>query len=143
MEDLKERLAQGIKPRLLNGTCEFDVCNDTPPEWNVTIVEGGARFFNSDGTDYTDGPRAINVPTGTCAPFNSVDNTKCVKQVFLAVNVSVPGEEPQTFTYQTEMSPEGQCWTRQGVVLGQNNLVREGGVGPRTLASQLVLRAKA
>ncbi len=27
--------------------------------------------------------------------------------------------------YQTEMSPDGQCWISQGVILGQPNAVAE------------------
>src|SRR3981081_3179946 len=130
MLDLKERLAkaktESPKPRLLNGVCAFVLSNETPAEWNVTVIEGGAKFFNSDGTHYTDGPKAMNVPTGSSYTFVSADASKCVKQIFLAINVSVPGEAPQTMVYQTEMAPDGQCWISQGVTLGQANAVAEG-----------------
>jgi hypothetical protein len=63
----------------------------TPADWNVTI-EAGAKFLNSDGSDHTDGPVQLNLPTGTCHAFASADSSKCVKQVFVALNVSVPGE---------------------------------------------------
>jgi hypothetical protein len=130
MLDLKDRLekAKTENPRmkLLNGVCTFVLANETPPEWEVTVIEGGAKFFNSDGTDYTDGPKALNVPSASSYTFASADPSKCVLQIFLAINVSVPGEAPQTMVYQTEMAPEGECWISQGVTLGQANAVAEG-----------------
>jgi len=65
------------------------------------------------------------VPTGSSYTFVSADASKCVKQILLAINVSADGEAPQAMVYQTEMSPDGQCWISQGVILGQPNAVAE------------------
>jgi hypothetical protein len=143
MADGKERLVERLKAKVLNGTCAFVLCNDTPEDWDVVVVEGGAKFFYSDSTDDTDGPKPLNLPTGACYSFFSGDSSKCVKQVFLAINVTVPGEGPQTMTYQTEMAPDGQCWVQQGVTLGQTDSINEAQIGPRSLTRLLSLQPKA
>jgi hypothetical protein len=142
MSGLKERLAAGPKPQLTNGVCQFVLSNETPPEWQVTVIEGGARFFNSDGSDYTDGPTPMTVPTGSSYTFESADSSKCVKQIFLAINVQVPGEDPQTMTYQTEMASDGECWISQGVVLQQTNQVKVVELGLNKRIARLIFKAK-
>jgi hypothetical protein len=119
--DLIERMSV----RVLNGTCTFIIANNTPPEWRVRITDGGCKFFYSDGTDDTDGPRNLMLDSGMSANFYSQDSTKCVKQCFLAINVSVPDEGTQPMTYTSEMAPKDQCWTQNGVELGQKLSVAE------------------
>lgn len=140
--EIKEDLVQRLKAKVLNGTCAFVLCNDTPEEWGVVVTEGGAKFFYSDGTDDTDGPKPLNLATGACYSFHSGESSKCVKQVFLAINVAVPGEAPQTMTYQTEMAPDGQCWVQQGVTLGQTAVISELKIGPRERTRLLTLQAR-
>jgi hypothetical protein len=53
--------------------CVAGRARGTPPEWNVTVAEGGAKFLSSGGTEYTDGPKAINVQTGSPYTFVSAD----------------------------------------------------------------------
>ncbi|MBC2806595.1 hypothetical protein C3Y94_025935 [Rhizobium ruizarguesonis] len=117
--DLLERM----EVRVLNGRCEFIVSNDSPPEWRVRILQGGAKFFNHDGTDFTDGPHNLHLDSGQQYSFYSNDSNQCVVQVFLAVTVNVPDEGDQTLTYTTPKAPEGRCKLRAGVSLGQQNTV--------------------
>ncbi|TAU37813.1 hypothetical protein ELI44_32930 (plasmid) [Rhizobium ruizarguesonis] len=117
--DLLERMKVGV----LNGRCEFILLNDTPPEYRVRIVQGGAKFFNHDGTDFTDGPHNLNLDSGQQYSFYSNDSSQCVVQVFLAIEVNIPDEGDKTFTYTTEKAPEGRCKLRAGIKLGQQNTV--------------------
>ncbi|MGK9234759.1 hypothetical protein KXS07_23630 [Inquilinus limosus] len=121
VDDLLERMS--IK--VLNGTCEFILVNNTPPDWRVRITEGGCKFFYSDGESDVDGPRNIMLDSGQSYAFHSGDRTKCVKQCFLAITLSAPGEGEQTKTYTSEMAPKDECWIRNGVELGPKLVMAE------------------
>jgi hypothetical protein len=124
-QDKFDQLLLELNAKPLNGTCEFILTNGTPPEWDVVIQEGGAKFFYSDGSDDIDGPKLIQLRSGGSYTFRSGHSNLCVKQVFLGITVRVPGEEDQTLTYATEIAPEGQCWIRQGVELGKKAAISE------------------
>jgi hypothetical protein len=136
VSDLIEKLAGGSR----NGTCEFVLANDCPSSWGVVIVAGGVRFFNSDGTDFTDGPKQINLTSGNSYSFHSADPEKCVKQNFLAMTVYVPGEGAQNMTWQGPFAGEGECWIRDGVILGPANSIRKDQLGARGRHVTLQLR---
>lgn len=109
--------------RILNGVCEFILANETPPDWRVRITQGGAKFFNEDKTDYTDGPHNLNIDSGQSYSFYSRDAGKCVSQIFLAITCNSPTDGDQTFTYTTPMAPVGKCRIRAGVALGKTSIV--------------------
>jgi hypothetical protein len=138
-EDKIRDLVEKLRPKPLNGICEFVLKNGTPPEWGVVITQGGAKFFYSDGTDYTDGPKSLNLRSGDSYSFYSDDASKCVKQVFLAINVYVPGEGEQTEQGSTEMAEEGKCWTRLGLELGKRDIISEDEIGHGTIGQTLIL----
>lgn len=123
IQDLSRKLGKG-DARILNGVAVVDLCNKTPANWGVTIVAAGVKFFYSDGTDYIDGPRNINLGAGGCANFQSNDNLKCVKQFLLAATVDVPNEGPANMTYQDGVG-QGECLLHDGVDLGPKNVMSE------------------
>ena len=107
-----ERLAQAT-----GYIAQVTVVNNCPSSWGVVIAAAGVKFFYRDGTDYTDGPRAINLSSGQSATFTSNDSSKCVFQFFLAMTVTVPNEPPQNMTNQDGV-PDGQCLVHESVTLG-------------------------
>jgi hypothetical protein len=123
--ELLERLGE---IRILNGQCVFVLQNKTPPEWNVVINSAGVKFFYTDGGDYTDGPRTINLGTGNNTSFFSNDPSKCVKQIFLACVVSAGSEAPVTMTWQ-DGAPPGQCLIKDSAALGPKSSVDEREIG--------------
>jgi hypothetical protein len=68
-----------LSAKPLNGICEFVLKNAKPPDWKLVITQGGAKFFYSDGTDYTDGPKPLSLQSGDSYSFYSNDDKKCVK----------------------------------------------------------------
>lgn len=102
--------------------CQITIVNNCPPSWGVVIVSAGVKFFYRDGTDYTDGPRNINLGSGGTATFVSNDASKCVYQYFLAMVVQVPNQGSQTFTDQGGVE-EGKCLIHTSVTLGPKESV--------------------
>jgi hypothetical protein len=133
VDDLMKRMSA----RIMNGTCEFVLRNSTPSNWRVRITEGGCKFFYSDGTSDIDGPKNLNLDSGDSYSFYSGDSTKCVKQCFLAITVNVPGEDDQTLTYTSEMAPDGECWLRNGVELGQKSAISEKDLSAKGISNRM------
>jgi hypothetical protein len=124
--DLVEKLQdKQFQPsgKTVAGLCYVTLTNQCPPEWGVVIVSGGVKFFNDDGTDYTDGPKPLNVPSGHSTTFVSKDPNKCVHQYFLAINVRV-GNEQQSMTHQDGVEP-GECMLHVTLTLGPTKSVRK------------------
>jgi len=69
---------------------------------------GGCKFFFSDDTEYTDGPKALDLRSGESATFITNKPEECVHQFFLALSVKAGDEPAQSLTEQDGV-PEGQC----------------------------------
>jgi hypothetical protein len=115
--DLLERLA-AIQPR--NGTCQVTMTNNCPADWGAVIVAAGCKFFYDDGTDYTDGPVAMNVGTGGSYTFVSDKAAGCVQGILLAATVELPNQNRQTVT-ASEAAPTGECLIHVTESLGPQN----------------------
>jgi hypothetical protein len=98
--------------------CTFEIRNDCPSGWDVTIVAAGANFYYDDGSSETDAPRAVNLKSGQAASFYSKKEDGCVTRIFFACTVSVPEEGTQNFTDDITDVPAGQCMISRGVSLG-------------------------
>jgi hypothetical protein len=136
LQDLSKKLGKG--PQILNGQAQITLLNNTPPAWKVTIVAGGVKFFYSDNSDYTDGPRSLGLGAGGSATFISNDASKCVKQFFLAMTVVAEGQAPANMTFQDGVGP-GECLLHETVVLGPKSAVSEKDLRDPSLYSRLVL----
>ena len=130
VKDLLEQLQKLQAPKA--GACQITVINGTPPDWGVVIVAGGTKFFYRDGSDYTDGPRPLNVGAGQSATFVSNDPAKCVFQFFNAINVAIPGQPQQTFTSQDGVGP-GECLYHESLTLGPKPTIAESSLKSRDL----------
>ena len=104
--------------------CQITLINNCPPAWGVVIVAAGVKFFYRDGSDYTDGPRNVNLSSGQSATFVSDDAQKCVYQYFLAMTVTVPGEGAQNMTNQGSAG-EGECLIHTSVTLGPKSAIAQ------------------
>lgn len=125
------------KMQSLQGTCQITLVNACPPEWGVVIVAGGTKFFYRDGTDFTDGPRPLNISAGQSATFMSNQPDECVFQFFIAFNVVVQGQQ-QTFTNQDGV-PAGQCLLHESVTLAPKPFATEGEMKKRGLQDRFVV----
>lgn len=112
-QDLLDALEK-IHP--LNGTCQITILNGTPPDWRVSIAAAGIKFFYSDGTDYTDGPRPINLGPNQTATFQSNKSNGCVVGYFAAVTIVVDGQsDTKTDNYTEEPN---KCLAHATIRLG-------------------------
>lgn len=109
----------------LNGTAQITLLNNCPPKWNVVILVAGIKFFYSDGTDYTDGPRSVMLSSGQSATFMSNDPEGCVQNYFVAMTVKAGNEEPKNMTYQDGVGPD-ECLLHTTLVLGPKNVRAKG-----------------
>lgn len=131
MKDLTEHskeLIAGVETlaKTAGYTAQVTVINNCPSSWGIVIAAAGVKFFYRDGTDYTDGPRVINLSSGQSATFTSNDSNKCVYQFFLAMTVTAPNQPPQNMTEQDGV-PDGQCLVHESVTLGpKSNSVATG-----------------
>ncbi|HTV54285.1 MAG TPA: hypothetical protein VMI06_05155 [Terriglobia bacterium] len=114
-----------LKPRSRDSyTCQITLINNCPSDWDVTILAAGVKFFYRDNTDYTDGPRNIDLRTGGSATFVSNSSEECTAQFFLAMTVQAGSEPPQNMTYQNGV-PQDQCLLHESVILGPKSSVSE------------------
>lgn len=132
-DDLVKALAD---VRIQNGTCQITLANNTPSSWGVTIVAAGVKFFYRNGTEYTDGPRNINLGSGGTATFISDDPDGCVFGIFVAMTVHVQGEGTQNMTYQDGV-PDGECLLHMTVALGPASSVSEATLKDKSIHKRL------
>ena len=101
------------------GLCDVKITNGTPPEWNATIIEVGAKFFYRDGSDFTDGPKSVNLGVNDSVILSSDDPSRCVHGVYVLVRVHIPGDDPQLFPH-TEQAEKG-CLLHVPLTLGKKD----------------------
>lgn len=118
--------------------CQITVTNDCPEDWGVVILVGGCRFFFTDDTDYTDGPKTLDLASGESATFTCDKAEGCVHQFFLALSVKAGDEPAQSLTAQ-ECAPDGECLLRDAVVLGVKQSVAADVLASKDLYSLLEL----
>jgi hypothetical protein len=106
-----------------NGVCTLELCNRTPSNWDVTIVEAGVVFAYSGGGTFNDGPYTINLRTGNCFTFRSNDPTRCVNEVFLSTKVRAGNEE--RLLNHIETAKPGECFIHIPVSLGPKSSIAE------------------
>ena len=139
--EAEEKLLYQMKTefRILTGRCEVVVCNGTPPEWNVTILEAGVKFFYRDETDDTDGPRLIHLAPKNCTSFYSGSSDKCVKQVYAVLKVRVQGQPKDGLYEWRDGVPEGECLKKTEIMLKPKSSILESEVTSKdwTLAFEL------
>jgi hypothetical protein len=119
--------------------CQITVTNACPTEWGVVILVGGCKFFFSDDTEYTDGPKALDLRSGESATFITNKPEECVHQFFLALSVKAGDEPAQSLTKQ-EGVPEGQCLLHESITLGPKQRVAADALARREIYSLLELR---
>jgi len=95
---------------VMGGRCEVEFANATPHGWQLRIIEIGAKFFYQDSNGniirewYT--MKNVNLSDGDKASLFSDDVNACVQQVFAAVKVVVPGENPTILTGTNPGDPQ-------------------------------------
>lgn len=124
-KDEESLLSRIGKATPFEGRCTITVANGTPADWGVTIEQAGCKFFYDGGTDYQDGPVNVGLSSGNSYQFESNDPGKCVQQVFVAMMVAAPGENPQTFTWRDGVDAQ-HCMISDGVTLAPKNSVAHG-----------------
>lgn len=101
--------------RLLSGyPCIVQVHNQTPPQWQVSLIGAATRFFyqNPDGSQegepYTDSDVNVNVPSGGSIVNRSDFPDRCVKRADTVIWAKVPDQPPVQFG-QSEQVDAGVC----------------------------------
>lgn len=97
--------------------CTLFIKNNCPTDWGVVIIEGGARFWNRDGTDYSTGAIPLNLPAGAQDQLRSIDANKCVLTVLGACKVTIPGKPEQVLTAQSNAGAD-ECAIGINMVIG-------------------------
>lgn len=108
---------------------------------NAMIASAGVKFFYSDGTDYTDGPRNVNIPEGGNAAFYSDDGAKCVKQWYCVMVATAPNYKPYTFETR-DAANEGECIISAVTGLDPKLTISEVSLGDSSLESYLQVSKK-
>ena len=105
--------------RLVSGyPCIIQVHNQTPPEWNVSLVGSATRFFyqNADGSPegepYTDSDVNVNIPTGGTIVNRSDFPDRCVKRADTVIWAKVPDQPPVQFGASEQVEREFVCAVR-------------------------------
>ncbi len=119
--DLLEKL-RAIRPRSRAGTCQITMANALPPDLNAVIVAGVCKFSYSDGTDYTDGPIGMNVPSRGSYTFVSDKPNGCVQSFILAAEVEIPNQPAQYGQGGDSCTPD-QCIIQETLLLEQQATV--------------------
>lgn len=119
-DDLKS-LMQNPTPKA-GGICTVTMRNNAKPEWNVTIIEIGTKYFNRDGTDFIAGPFPVNVGTGGQTYTRSNDPAKCVFQVQTFIKVSIPNQGTAVYSSIGD-APAGQCALEIEFILGPKSFI--------------------
>lgn len=119
--------------------CQITVTNACPAEWGVVILVGGCKFFFSDGTDDTDGPKTIDLQAGQSATFACDLPESCVHQFFLALSVKA-GDAPAQPMIEQDGVPDGECLLHQTITLVPKRRVAADALARRDLASMIELR---
>ena len=119
--------------------CQITVTNACPPEWGVVILVGGCKFFFSDDSDYTDGPKALDLRSGESATFVSNRPEDCVHQFFLALSVKAGDEPAQALTDQHGV-PDGHCVLHETLAVGPKRHVTSEALARRDIYSLIELR---
>jgi hypothetical protein len=112
------------KPTLRSGgICTVTMKNNAKPEWNVTIIEIGTKFFNRDGSNYIAGPYPVNIGTGGQTYTRSNDPQKCVFQTTTFIKVSIPGQGEAVYSNSSDVAPTGQCALEYEFILGPKSFI--------------------
>lgn len=131
----------GRTPKKSSSFCQVTVTNACPPEWGVVVQVGGCKFFFSDDSDYTDGPKALDLRAGESATFVTSRPEECVHQYFMALSVKAGDEPAQPLTVE-ESVPAGQCLLHEAVTLGPKQRVPSDALARRDVYSMLELRRR-
>jgi hypothetical protein len=129
-EDMQDpdllRALTSIPVQIMNGIAVCQVGNTTFPEWGVVVAAAGVNFYYDDGTSDVDGPRSVNLYAGQRANFSSKKANGCVKRMYVAMTVVIPGEPAQTLTADiTDVGPK-ECMSSRGVAVGPKNSYLKG-----------------
>lgn len=103
---------------------QITLLNNTPSDWDAIVIAAGVKFFYQDGTDFTDGPREVNLSAGATATFMSNKPNGCVQGFALAATVQVGNESPQNITFADTTKPD-ECLIHETVALGPKSVVRQ------------------
>jgi len=125
--------------RTTTSFCQITVTNACPAEWGVVILVGGCKFFFNDDTEYTDGPKAVDLRAGESAVFMTNRPEECVHQFFLALSVKA-GDEPAQSLIEQDGVPEGQCLLHETITLGPKRRAAADALGRRDIYSLIELR---
>ena len=136
IERAERKYAQVAQPLSF---CQITVTNACPAEWGVIVLVAGCKFFFSDGTEYTDGPRTLDLAAGQSATFVSNRPESCVHQFFLALSVKAGDEPAQAMTEQDGV-PDGQCVLHESVTLLPKRRVSTDVLARRDIAGMIELR---
>lgn len=128
----------GVSMETRNGVCVYNLLNDCPAGWGVTIAVAGVNFYYKDGSSETVGPRPVRLTSGQSASFLSTKGGGCVKKCFLAMTVVVDGEGSQNMTDMTPDAGADRCYLKTGIVLGPKRIVQESELG-RNVSGLLAL----
>ncbi|MEO9903964.1 hypothetical protein [Nisaea sp.] len=135
-EDLLEALRK--RAFLSEEKAKLVLTNNAPAKWNTMIVAAGVKFFFRDGTNFTDGPRELQLPTGDRTVFSGNDPRGCVFQYVVATLVIVDDDIPEIITYRDGMAP-GQCMQRATISLQLPTTISESSLASGRKSARLGL----
>jgi hypothetical protein len=139
---------KGELDRLLSGyPCIVQIHNQTPPEWQASLVGAATKFFyqNPDGSPegepYTDTDLNVNIPSGGSLANRSDFPDRCVRRADTIIWVKVPDQPPAQFGQSEEVQP-GVCLRSKEYILAPKENLEVGKLGSRNLTDlfELVLR---
>jgi hypothetical protein len=98
-QSMERRLVELFSSKLTCNIVTASFENAVPSRYNVTIIEIGAIFGYTDGTDEVYGPINVNIGSGgTPQLIMSKCTEKCCNRIFGASKVQQAGHEPQIVT---------------------------------------------
>lgn len=104
-----------------NGECTIYFRNSCPSDWQVSIIEIGAKFFyqNENGQIVREWQTQanVNIESGGEEALRSDDDAACVQQVFVALKAYRPGDGEQVFTGRRVVEPN-RCLRQTRFILG-------------------------
>ncbi len=109
----------------LNGMCQFVLANSLPAEFGILISEVTVHFFYSDFTLYVSGPTPVNLRSGNSTSVYSFHGEKCVRQVYVVVDLNTPEFGRLRKEGGTPPSAEGRCYRKAKIELDTVSTISE------------------
>ena len=117
-EELVAALSQRSGAAILNNVAVCQINNTCPPGWGVIILDCGVNFYYEDGSSDTDQKNGVDIAANGSVLFKSARSDGCVKRMFIAMNVLVPGEGVKLLKDNITDCPAGYCMSSRARGVG-------------------------